>query len=653
MIRVAEWVAKSTPRARWWLLAATLVLLALAASCSGIRNGFTYDDVYIIQKNGIVHSLHGWWRLFKLSYWPRPLGADGYRPITMLAFATEWVIGGGSAWIFHAVNVALYCAMTVAVFWLASALLPLAAAWMAAALFAVHPVHVEAVAGVVGQSELSVGLLLTVATTLYIRRRLTGTRTNADTAGHDADDPSTGTRVLSLGAMLGIALCYAVGLFAKEHAIVLPALLLAAELTVVGDERPLRTRLVLIRPFMLGLTLVAVLYLAARYAVKGGQISGFQPFVVFQALSLSYSNRVLTMFGVVPAWVRLLLWPAHLSTEYAPPYVDIAQGPSLLQLPGLFLLVGVLGLGVVLARLGKAVRGPGSSASAASSASSASSALSASASFGIAWLCITLLPTSNFIIPAGIILAERTLFLPSVGAMLALGAAWPWLLARVRSLRWNGAERATRILLPATLGAILVAGSWRSVTRTAVWHDNERLFWQAIADAPDSYRAHYMLGAWMFETGRKKEGEQHYRRAIALFPYDPFMSYNLAQQYQWAGMFKAAIPFYRWSFEIWPRFREGEGRLQLALCLLDAEDFAEAREQAFTGMRFGGVQLKQLRRVVQIADSGLAVQARNRRSRGPVIGVAVQSATPRKLPRTVQITAGGAAAALSPRVISR
>ena len=51
-----------------------------------------------------------------------------------------------------------------------------------------------------------------------------------------------------------------------------------------------------------------------------------------------------------------------------------------------------------------------------------------------------------------------------------------------------------------------------------------------------------MLGAWMFETGRKKEGEHHYRRAIALFPYDPFMSYNLAVQYQMAGMFAAAVP---------------------------------------------------------------------------------------------------------------
>jgi hypothetical protein len=102
------------------------------------------------------------------------------------------------------------------------------------------------------------------------------------------------------------------------------------------------------RPLLLWQALVAVLYLAARATVKGDNIAGFQPFIVFQALDLSYVNRVLTMLGVVPEWLRLLLWPAHLTTEYAPPYIDVAQGPSVVQLPGLFLLIGILGLGVAL-----------------------------------------------------------------------------------------------------------------------------------------------------------------------------------------------------------------------------------------------------------------------------------------------------------------
>jgi len=138
-----------------------------------------------------------------------------------------------------------------------------------------------------------------------------------------------------------------------------------------------------------------------------------------------------------------------------------------------------------------------------------------------------------------------------------------------------------------------------------VWHDNDRLFAQATIDSPQSYRAHYMLGAWMFQTNRKKEGEHEYRRALALFPYDPFMSYNLAQQYQIAELCGAAIPLYKWAFEIAPRFREGEGRENLAACLANTDHFAEAKEQALLGMSYGGAKLKDLRRIVQVSDSAL------------------------------------------------
>jgi hypothetical protein len=562
---VRQAVLDSSPRTRWWLLAAALVALVVASSGNGIYNGFAYDDVYVIQQNGTVHSLHHWWKLFARSYWPRLYGSDGYRPITMLAFTTEWVLGNGAAWVYHLTNVLLYAAITLEVFWLATMLLPLGAAWLAAALFAVHPVHVEAVANIVGQSELWVALFLICAIGLYVKRRLTG-------------------RLPSLGDALVICLSYAAALFAKEHAIVLPALFVGVELTIARDERSIRQRLVAVRPLLLWMTLIAVLYLAARSAVKGGEIAGFQPFIVFQALDLSYANRVLTMVGVAPEWVRLLLWPAHLTTEYAPPYIDIAQGPSLLQLPGLLLLVGILGLGLLLARR----RGIG-----------------AIASFGIAWLCVTLLPTSNFIVPAGIILAERTLFLPSVGAMLAVGALAAWIFERIAELQPKDVARNARVVAVTGFASILIAGSWRSFTRTPVWHDNDRLFAQAVADSPQSYRAHYMLGAWMFQTKRKKEGEHEYRRALALFPYDPFMAFNLAQQYQMAEFCGAAIPLYKWAFEIAPHFREGEGRENLAGCLANMNNFSEAREQAFIGMSFGGGKLKDLRRIVQFSDSAL------------------------------------------------
>ena len=563
MNRLAEAWRSLAPRTQWSLLVVSLLVLVALSSGIGIHNDFTYDDVEVIKRNAEVHTLHHWWMLFAHSYWPRAYGGDGYRPLTMIAFATQWMIGGGAAWVFHATNIALYGAVTIAVFWLASLLLPTGAAWLVAALFAVHPVHVEAVASTVGQSELWVALLLVPAMAIYLRRCLAGT-------------------ALTLREAAIICVCYTLGLFAKEHAIVLPALIIAAELLLGSDRRPIRQRLVRIRPLLLCLALLGTLYLAARSAVKGGDISGFQPFVVFQTLDLSYANRVLTMIGVVPEWIRLLFWPVRLTTEYAPPDIDIAQGPSLVQLPGLLLLVGIFGLAVVLWKR----RG-----------------LGAIASFGIAWFCITLLPSSNFIIPAGIIIAERTLFLPSLGALLAIGALAVWIAQRIAASRSFALRRNLSVMSCAGVVSILVAGGARSASRTVIWHDNDRLFMQGIIDAPQSYRAYYMLGARKFEAGDRRNGERAYRHALSLFPYDPFMAYNFALQYQLRGTFEAAIPLYKWAFALDPKLRGGQGRGNLAICYANTNRPAEAREQALLAMSYGGAPLWQLRRVLQYSDS--------------------------------------------------
>ena len=131
-----------TERTRRWLLPATVALLALAACVTSIGHDFTYDDRYVIMMNERVHSLSGFWRFFAQSYWPPKYGGDGYRPMVILLFAVQWVVGGGAAWVFHLVNILLAVATALAVYWMALALLPAAGAWIAAALFAVHPVHV-------------------------------------------------------------------------------------------------------------------------------------------------------------------------------------------------------------------------------------------------------------------------------------------------------------------------------------------------------------------------------------------------------------------------------------------------------------------------------------------------------------------------------
>jgi protein O-mannosyl-transferase len=542
--------------------AAAIAALALASSAIGIVNQFTYDDRYVIEKSPSMHTLAHWWRAFVSSYWPPAWGGDGYRPLTILAFKFEWAIGGGRPMVFHAANILLYAAAAVLMFALARRLLPDWAAWLAAACFAVHPVHVEAVANVVGQSELIVAIPLIAAISLYLRDRMRGPL-----------QPRTAVAIVVL---------YAVGCFAKEHAFVLPAILAAAEFTVIDDPRPWRERVAAGRLFYLTLTLTAVGILAARSLVLANQpLGGFQPFTPFNSLHIGNRDRVLTALGVVPSWIRLLFWPVRLSSEYGPPDIEIAQGFSITQLPGFALLVAILALGWLLRRRLPVI------------------------GFGIALGCIALLPSSNFLLPAGIVLAERTLFLPSVGAMLIVGALAVLAAGHLRE-RFRSPARA-RLIGGAVAAGAIAAALGRSVQRTTVWRENDRLFRQAVLDAPRDYRAHFMLGAWNFEQKRLRDGEAEYRRALALFPYDPFLSYDLAEEYRGVGLCGPAIPMYRWTYGLDPKFPLGRGAM--AWCLLNEGQYTDARNTALESIRFGG-DVKAMRRLIAFTDSVAAAEGK-------------------------------------------
>jgi protein O-mannosyl-transferase len=525
--------------------AAALVALAVVSSWTGLFNGFTYDDTFIVLNNTAMHDLRNWWRFFGMAYWPAQWGNDGYRPLTILAYSLEWAAGHGKPWIFHAVNIGLYSAVSMAVFYLAETCLPFAAAWMAAALFAVHPVHVEAVANVVGQSELLAALFLIPAVALYIRRR------NANE--------------LTIGPMLAIAALYAAACLSKEHGIVLPALLLAAEVIVVVDRTPLRARLTALRPFALSLALVAVVFLAA-HAHANQEITGFHPYVPFVVIGVGAMGRVFTMVGLVPEWLRLFLWPLHLASEYGPPADPVATGFQLYQVPGLVALVGTLALGVAAWRKAPAV------------------------SFGIWFLVIALLPTSNFILPAGILLSERTLFMPSVGAMIALAAVVPWFYRHARS-------QSVRIAGLGALEAVLAFAAWRSMERTRVWKDNDTLFAATVVDAPYVYRSHFMLGAHKLALKHMVEGEREYQSAIELYDSDPFLFYSLAEEYRLAGMYKAAIANYRRALAVDSTMYEAHARLALSLAGL--ERWPEANREAIIALsedtRSSGAMLRIIR----------------------------------------------------------
>lgn len=514
---------------RWWP-AFSVAALAFAATITSLGSDFTYDDRGVVFENARVHALANLPHLVLETYWPAKLGGDGYRPAVLWMFTVQWVAGHGSPMLFHAVNIALAVATALAVFYCAASVLPPLGAWTAAALFAVHPVHVEVTGNVVGQSELVVALCLALAIGIYARKRRL----------HD----------LNLSNVVAIAALFGLGLLSKEHAIVLPGILLALEVTVFREESwPARIRAV--RALALVLMLVVLGYLYMRGLVQR-DLAGFEPYPIFRFLNMRPIDRIGTMMNEMPRIAQLLVFPTHLSADYSPADVLVANGPDVSQIPGLFICLGVLVLAVALR------------------------AAAPVASLGLFWVIISFLPVSNLILPAGFVTAERTLFFPSVGVALVAGA----LAEHVRGT-WSPAKRRA---CAAALGVLLALGLARSVSRQRVWKNNDVFFDALMQDAPNGYRAHFMHARHVGLKGRLSEMEKEYRRAIRIFPYDAAMTMSIADAYTRAGLCKPAVDLFEWTFSVSPD--ASDGRYQYVYCLTKIDRWEDARRAAIDGLRY-------------------------------------------------------------------
>jgi hypothetical protein len=502
-----------------------VVLLALASSITSLPNGFAFDDLPIIAQDGRIHRLEEPWRFFTQPYWGPPARPALYRPLTSLGFALQWNLGGGSPLPYHLLNVLLYALVSLAVYGLAAELLGRMAGWWSAALFAVHPVHAEAVANGVGQSELWSGLFVVTAILCYIRWRKAGGLTARHTA------------ILS---MLYLSAC----LF-KEHAIVLPALLAIAEVTVsrAAPAPVSHRRDLLVLGGALGVT--ASSFWTAHALVSGG-LPGDYPSPVFWGMTPG--DRLLTMLGIVPEWLRLLLVPARLKVEYLPQEIHRAFAFGAPQSIGVALAGGIATAAALLVRRRPAF------------------------SFGVLWTAVTLLPVSNVLVPSGLVLAERTLFLPSVGASLAAGAGIAWL------SRWTEIWPAIGRWFAIAFGtAVLIAGGIRSAVRQPVWRSHETFLTQMLLEAPESYRSHWVRGIRLLTAHETAAGERELASAVALFPDDPQLLAQVADRYRGSKRCGAAVPLYRHSLVI--DRRRSYLRERLIECLIRLGRLDEARAE--------------------------------------------------------------------------
>jgi Flp pilus assembly protein TadD len=404
----------------------------------------------------------------------------------------NYLMSGTEPLSYHAVNVMLHAATAVLVFFILDRLFsiaggirqPRACGLAGAAIFLLHPLQTESVDYIAGRSEIVSGLLFCAAWLIYLRAFESETRI------------MTSVKILLLGGA---------AVLAKENAICLPAVLFATD--VFWARRPfasqMRRRLKLYVPFVIGAALASVWILRKLTA---GTAAGFSSGAGVSQYALTECRAILT-------YIRLFFVPVGQNGDWELPFFrSLADGGAWLCALGLLALIaGIVWLSGRLRLV----------------------------SFGLLIFLLMLAPTSS-VVPIKDALAERRMYMPIVGLILA-SIAGCIAIADRRHLKAGHLRAVAAIAVVAA--AIL---SWQ---RSAVWAGPVAFWSDAALKNPANSRAHLGLGSALMVENACKPAVREFEIARSEDPANTGTVWNLGEALRCAGQPGRALPLFQ-SFAV-------------------------------------------------------------------------------------------------------
>ncbi|XP_046535119.1 protein O-mannosyl-transferase TMTC1 isoform X1 [Equus quagga] len=548
---------------------AAALLAGASCLCYGrsLQGEFVHDDVWAIVNNPDVRpGAPLRWGIFTNDFWGKGMAENtshkSYRPLCVLTFKLNIFLTGMNPFYFHAVNVILHCLVTLVLMYTCDKTVfkNRGLAFVTALLFAVHPIHTEAVAGIVGRADVLACLLFLLAFLSY-------NRSVDQCCVGECFPPTASPFFLLLSLFLGtcamlvketgitvFGVCLVYDLFSLSHkqekssnGVIphrspqqprspQPSSLPAHPLRENGKQQrfphkgawggchsPLppepkssgfpvspravwsmmryltassnRNFLLTMRPFLKRAILVisyVIVVLYFRLWMMGGSMplfseqdnpASFSPYILTRFLTYSY----LLAFNV---W--LLLAPVTLCYDW-----QVGSIPLVETIWDVRNLATIL-LAVVMTLL----------------------SLHCLAAFkrlehkevlvGLSFLVFPFIPASNLFFRVGFVVAERVLYMPSMGYCIlfvhGLSKLCTWL------------HRCGAATLTASTVLLLLLFSWKTVKQNEIWLSRESLFRSGVQTLPHNAKVHYNYANFLKDQGRNREAVYHYRTAVRLYP---------------------------------------------------------------------------------------------------------------------------------------
>ena len=498
--------------------------LVLAAYSNSFQAGLVFDSAMAITRDARIQAVtpQNLRLILTEEYWHGSTTSGLYRPLTTFSYLLNYVVFGngthpaGYHWVnlaLHAVNVSLVYLLGLLVFEAAAPAL----AFALAALWGVHPLLTESVTNVVGRADLLAAFGVLAGLLCYVKSASAITRRH---------------KVLWVAAMLA---AQAVGIFSKENAAVLPGIMLLYDLTW-RDRTAWRGRAMAYAALLP--PLAAFFWLRTAFPMHILARFGDNPL-----MSAGLWTARLTAIKVIGKYLWLFVWPARLSADYSYNAVplfgwQLTDWEDAKALMAVALCLGAAVLAVRWYRTRKPLF------------------------FFLAFFFVALAPTSNLVILIGSIMAERFVYLPSIGLAGCVVAAL-----------YEFGPRVTRQRVPAmritwiALGFLCLAFAARTYARNLDWLDDLSLWTSGVDVCPDSSKTHNNLGGALAKLpGRLPDAIVEYQESLRIEPDYSDAHFNLANALsRMPGRLPDAIAEYQAALRIDPNYAAAHNNMGFAL----------------------------------------------------------------------------------------
>jgi predicted TPR repeat methyltransferase len=497
------------------------------------------DPVYVIENKNIQSGItsNGVQWAFRTTY------AQFWHPLTWLSLMFDYQIHGLNAGGYHLTNLILHLMSTLMLFWLFNRMT--GAIWRSAfvaALFALHPLHVESVAWIAERKDVLSAFFWMLTLCLYVSY---------------TEKPVTNRYLLVL-------LCFACGLMSKSMIVTLPLVIILLDywplcrlqqqkiVTNMTEKVPNSTNSVrqktktkkgalkqnISPPNYQKLSEAKIAGIIPLWQIKE-KIPFFILTAVFSILTLyaqykpsfkgfSLSSRIANAPVSFVTYLEKTFWPHDLAIFY--PFSD--QLP-VWQILGATLLIIVISTAVIVT----VKRMP-------------------YLFVGWLWYAITLLPVIGIVQVGKHAMADRYTYLPLIGISIMLAWGIPSLI--------KIEETQKKILLP--VGVVFLANlSFLTWQQCGYWKNSIELFSHTLQVTKNNYLAHTNLGVALIKDGKAEEGISHYYEALQIKPDDSNAHYNLANALKKQGAIDEAIAHYREAIKWNPYYSKAHNNLGVCL----------------------------------------------------------------------------------------